>query len=82
MTVVITHLLFLAGLRVKYDIGRKPWDRVVELQILCTACRVPAFEDVKPDTWYRIVTVSYMINGGDNFDFSFVKPEDKLDTGL
>lgn len=70
-----------AGMRVVYDISREPWDRVVSLRIMCTACRVPVFEDVDPDKWYRIAAVRYIVNGGDNFDFSFVKPQDRLDTG-
>ncbi|KAG0422447.1 hypothetical protein HPB47_001728 [Ixodes persulcatus] len=75
------EFLQMAGMRVVYDISREPWDRVVSLRILCTACRVPVFEDVDPDKWYRIAAVSYIVNGGDNFNFSFVKPQDRLDTG-
>ncbi|CAN7987986.1 unnamed protein product [Ixodes hexagonus] len=75
------EFLQMAGMRVEYDISRQPWDRVVKLKILCTACRVPVFEDVVPDKWYRIAAVSYIVKGGDNFDFSFVKPQDRLDTG-
>lgn len=76
------EFLQMAGMRVAYDISRKPMDRVVNLQIFCTACRVPVFEEVNPDKWYRIAAVSYIVNGGDNFDFKFVKPQDRLDTGF
>lgn len=75
------EFLQMAGMRVAYDVGRQPGDRVVKLEILCTACRVPVFEEVNLDRWYRIGAVSYIVNGGDNFDFSFVKPQDRLDTG-
>lgn len=83
VTGLISHGEFLqmAGLRVKYDISRAPWDRVAQLKILCTACRVPTFEVVQPEKVYRIATISYMVNGGDNFDFSFLDPKDKYDTG-
>ncbi|XP_064489181.1 protein 5NUC-like [Ornithodoros turicata] len=83
ITGATTHGEFLqmAGLRVRYDINRAPWDRVVQMEILCTACRIPRYEVVEPAKVYRIATISYMVNGGDNFDFSFVAVQDKYDTG-
>uniref|UniRef100_A0A023GPH5 5'-nucleotidase n=1 Tax=Amblyomma triste TaxID=251400 RepID=A0A023GPH5_AMBTT len=76
------EFLTVAGLRVVYDAYRPPMERVVDVRILCTRCRVPRFEPVDDARVYRIATVSYIVHGGDNFDFSFVDPRNMYDTGL
>lgn len=76
------ELVLVAGLRVVYDIQREPYDRVVEAHILCTECRVPRYEPLEDARQYRIAALSYIVHGGDNFDFSFVKPKDMYDTGF
>lgn len=81
-TVFPGEFLVVAGMRVVYDVYRNPGNRVVDLQILCTKCRIPKFEPVLDSQVYRIVTVSYIFTGGDNFDFSFVKPADQYNTAL
>ncbi|XP_077541212.1 protein 5NUC-like [Haemaphysalis longicornis] len=79
-TVFRGGFLIVSGMRVVYDVHRKPGEHVVELQILCTKCRVPKFERVRDNEVYRIVTASYMITGGGNFNFSFIKPTDQFNT--
>ncbi|CAN7986184.1 unnamed protein product [Ixodes hexagonus] len=74
--------LQMAGVRVVYNLYCKPGNRVVDLQILCAACLIPRFERVQQDSWYTIGTLKYAANGGDNFDFSFVKPGDRVDTNF
>lgn len=76
------EFLAFAGIRVVFNVHNEPGNRVVDLQILCTECRVPKFERVQDDQVYRIVTVSYIFTGGDGYNFSFVKPNDQLNTGL
>lgn len=76
------EFLVVSGIRVVYDVNRKPGQRVVDLQILCRKCRIPKFERVRDTDVYRIVTISYIFTGGDNFNFSFVKPNDQYNTGL
>lgn len=76
------EFLITSGLRAVYDVRRKPYDRVVEAHILCTECRVPRFEPVEDGRRYHIAAVSYIVNGGDNFNFSFLTPRDKYDTGF
>ncbi|KAL1425887.1 hypothetical protein MTO96_018772 [Rhipicephalus appendiculatus] len=76
------EFVLAAGLRVVYDIQRKPYDRVVEAHILCTECRVPRYEPLEDGRRYRIAALSYIVHGGDNFDFSFVQPNDMYDTGF
>lgn len=81
-TVFPGEFLIVSGIRVVYDVYRKPGERVVDLQILCTKCRIPKFHRVQNSHVYRIVTVSYIFTGGDNFNFSFVKPNDQWNTGI
>lgn len=76
------EFLTIAGMRVVFNAYNEPGNRVVDLQILCTACRIPTFERVQNDRVYRIAVVSYIFTGGDGFNFSFVKPNDQLNTGL
>ncbi|CAN7986182.1 unnamed protein product [Ixodes hexagonus] len=74
--------LQMAGMRVVYNLYCKPGNRVAELQILCAACLIPRFETVQEDRWYTVGTSKYIAQGGDNFDFSFVKPGDHVDTSF
>lgn len=60
-------LISLLGIHVVYDISRKPWDRVVQLKVLCTKCRVPIYEPLEMDKVYKVVLPSYLVNGGDGF---------------
>lgn len=50
-----------------YDINRKPWNRVVQLEVLCTKCRVPIYEPLEMDKVYKVTLPSYLANGGDGF---------------
>uniref|UniRef100_V5GYR9 5'-nucleotidase n=1 Tax=Ixodes ricinus TaxID=34613 RepID=V5GYR9_IXORI len=43
--------------------------RTDKLEILCANCSVPKYETVEPNGTYRIVTTSFIANGGDGFTF-------------
>ncbi|EEC00741.1 UDP-sugar hydrolase, putative [Ixodes scapularis] len=81
---VTTHPAFLqiAGMRVVYNPDREPGNRVIDLQTLCTVCRVPHFEAVQEEKWYFVGTLNYVANGGDSYNFSFVKQGDRVDTSF
>ncbi|CAN7938615.1 unnamed protein product, partial [Ixodes hexagonus] len=74
------EFLQVAGMRVLYNVSRNPGNRVVALHILCMACRVPRFRVVQEDRWYSVGTLKYVLQGGDEFNFSFVKTGDRFDT--
>ncbi|CAN7999452.1 unnamed protein product, partial [Ixodes hexagonus] len=57
------------GIRVAYNFARRAWQRVVHLEILCANCSIPKYEPVQWKNTYRIVTTSYIANGGDGFTF-------------
>lgn len=50
-----------------YDLTRKPWNRVVQLDVLCTMCRVPSYEPLEMDKVYKVILPSYLVSGGDGF---------------
>lgn len=80
--VLPAEFLITAGLRVVYDLQRKPYERVVDALILCADCRVPRYEPLEDARRYRVAALSYIVHGGDNFNFSFVAPTDMYDTGF
>lgn len=50
-----------------YDLSRKPGDRVVKLDVLCTKCRVPSYDPLKMDEIYKVILPNFLANGGDGF---------------
>ncbi|XP_040839643.1 5'-nucleotidase isoform X2 [Ochotona curzoniae] len=68
------------GIHVEYDLSRRPGDRVVKLDVLCTKCRVPSYEPLKMDEVYKVILPNYLATGGDRFQM--IKDELlKHDTG-
>ncbi|KAG3289873.1 5'-nucleotidase ecto [Ictidomys tridecemlineatus] len=61
------EFLQVGGIHVVYDLSRKPGDRVVQLDVLCTKCRVPSYEPLKMDEVYKVTLPNYLANGGDGF---------------
>ncbi|MEJ1285627.1 5' nucleotidase ecto [Cricetulus griseus] len=61
------EFLQVGGIHVVYDLTRKPWNRVVQLDVLCTKCRVPTYEPLEMDKVYKVILPSYLANGGDGF---------------
>ncbi|XP_064484170.1 protein 5NUC-like [Ornithodoros turicata] len=72
------EFLQVSGMKAVIDLGKESGSRVVSLQILCTKCLVPRYEDVDDTATYTIATTSYIVNGGDGFKFDdSVKVETK-----
>ncbi|XP_027755288.1 5'-nucleotidase isoform X2 [Empidonax traillii] len=61
------ELLQVGGIHVVYDLSRAPGNRVVSLEVLCTACRVPAYIPLQMDDIYNVTLPSYMLFGGDGY---------------
>ncbi|NWH72569.1 5NTD nucleotidase, partial [Piaya cayana] len=61
------ELLQVGGIHVVYDLSRAPGSRVVGLEVLCTACRVPAYVPLQMDEIYNVTLPSYMLFGGDGY---------------
>nr|CAD7409205.1 unnamed protein product [Timema cristinae] len=56
-----------AGLNVVYNMTRPIGERVVKVDALCAECRVPHYQPLNLDTWYRIAINSYLAGGGDGY---------------
>nr|KAF6506922.1 5'-nucleotidase ecto [Rousettus aegyptiacus] len=61
------EFLQVGGIHVVYDLSRKPGDRVVTLDVLCTQCRVPSYEPLKMDEVYKVILSNFLANGGDGY---------------
>uniref|UniRef100_A0A6B0VD67 Putative cd73 ecto-5'-nucleotidase n=1 Tax=Ixodes ricinus TaxID=34613 RepID=A0A6B0VD67_IXORI len=58
-----------SGIRVAFNFSLPKKCRVIKLDILCAKCKIPKYEPVMLNETYRIVTTSYIANGGDGFTF-------------
>ncbi|KAH9636325.1 hypothetical protein HF086_012590 [Spodoptera exigua] len=62
------RLLQVAGLRVTFDGSRPVNSRVVDVQVRCIECDVPRYEPLKLDQYYKVVSQSFIANGGDGYN--------------
>ncbi|XP_076242053.1 apyrase [Calliopsis andreniformis] len=58
--------LVWSGLKVTYNSTKYPRG-VIDVKIRCQACEVPRYENLLDNQWYRIVTPTFLIQGGDGF---------------
>jgi 5'-nucleotidase len=67
----------VAGLRFVWNLSAQPGSRIVEVQVADGSDR---FEPLDPDAIYRVVTNSFLLNGGDDYSI-FQEGKNRLDTG-
>lgn len=60
-------ILQVAGMRAVFNMTRAPYDRIVQLDVLCRLCDVPRYEPIQDNTWYRLVLNNFLLMNGDNF---------------
>ncbi|CAN7981922.1 unnamed protein product [Ixodes pacificus] len=58
-----------SGIRVAFNFSLPKNCRVIKFDILCAKCKIPKYQPVILNETYRIVTTSYVANGGDGFKF-------------
>ncbi|CAM5131846.1 unnamed protein product [Natator depressus] len=61
------ELLQVGGIHMVYDLSRPPGSRVVSIEVLCTACRVPAYVPLQMDETYKVILPSFLQQGGDGY---------------
>uniref|UniRef100_A0A8D0H4L0 Snake venom 5'-nucleotidase n=1 Tax=Sphenodon punctatus TaxID=8508 RepID=A0A8D0H4L0_SPHPU len=61
------ELLQVGGIHVVYDLSRSPGSRVVSIDVLCTACRVPTYVPLQMEKTYKVILPSYLSMGGDGY---------------
>ncbi|XP_059587780.1 5'-nucleotidase isoform X2 [Alligator mississippiensis] len=62
------ELLQVGGIHVVYDVSRTPRNRVVSIEVLCTACRVPTYVPLEMDKTYTVILPSFLYQGGDGYN--------------
>ncbi len=63
----ICVLCLCLGMKVTYDVSRAVGHRVVDVQMLCTACEVPVYEGLILNKVYSILLSTFIIDGGDGY---------------
>uniref|UniRef100_H3AKR6 5'-nucleotidase n=1 Tax=Latimeria chalumnae TaxID=7897 RepID=H3AKR6_LATCH len=61
------EFLQVSGVHVVYDLSRKPGDRVVKIEVLCSECRVPHYVPLEMNKVYKVVLPSFLATGGDGY---------------
>ncbi|XP_050679295.1 apyrase isoform X2 [Leptidea sinapis] len=60
-------MLQFSGLRVNFDGSRPINQRVVNVTVRCIDCDIPRYEPLELNKVYKVVSQSFMANGGDGF---------------
>ncbi|CAH0559286.1 unnamed protein product [Brassicogethes aeneus] len=62
------RLTQVSGIHYKVDLNRPVGSRIQDLKVRCRKCDVPKYEDLNENKMYRIITPSFLTQGGDNLD--------------
>uniref|UniRef100_A0A182JP57 Apyrase n=1 Tax=Anopheles christyi TaxID=43041 RepID=A0A182JP57_9DIPT len=62
------NLMHISGLRVVYNVTNPIGHRVLSVEALCQDCSMPRYAPVEMFKMYRVITVSYLADGGDGFE--------------
>ncbi|KAL7041910.1 hypothetical protein ACKWTF_000950 [Chironomus riparius] len=63
----ILHVMQVSGIKVVYDLKKNPFNRIVDLKVLCQKCDKPRYEAINDEKYYRVTLSDYLANGGDSF---------------
>ena len=63
----ILHVVQVSGVKVVYDLKQKPFNRIVDLKVLCQKCDIPRYEAINDEKYYRVILSDYLADGGDSF---------------
>ena len=61
--------LQVSGIRAVFDMRKPKGQRVVELKLRCSRCKIPRYYPLEPESLYSIAAVSYLLSGGDGNSF-------------
>ncbi|XP_035910210.1 apyrase-like [Anopheles stephensi] len=62
------NLMHVSGLRVVYNVTNPIGYRVLSVEARCQDCSEPSYAPVEMFKMYRVITVSYLADGGDGFE--------------
>ncbi|KAH6927539.1 hypothetical protein HPB50_005596 [Hyalomma asiaticum] len=78
----VADFLQISGIRVEYNVRRRPYNRVTKLHTVCTDCRVPTYVLVEANKTYRYVVPQTMFNGSEAALFETLPKANILNTGV
>lgn len=61
------EFLQVSGIRVTYDLKKKPGNRVTHVEVLCADCEIPEYTKLEPQKEYRVILSKFLYKGGDGF---------------
>jgi 2',3'-cyclic-nucleotide 2'-phosphodiesterase (5'-nucleotidase family) len=61
------RVMQVSGVKVVYNLTREPYDRIVDVKVLCQKCDVPKYEALDNFKIYKVVLAAYVAEGGDGF---------------
>ena len=50
-----------------YNLYKPEGSRVMDLQVLCTKCRVPEYVPIEDSTSYQFIAPAFIVSGGDGY---------------
>lgn len=61
------NMLHYAGMRVTFNLGNDPGNRVLHVEVECRKCRIPVFEPLDVFKTYKVTLPVFIADGGDGF---------------
>ncbi|XP_062541986.1 apyrase [Armigeres subalbatus] len=61
------NMVQISGLKVVYNVTNPIGERVLSVDVLCYDCMVPSYSPLNPFKYYRVITNSFLVGGGDGF---------------
>lgn len=61
------HFHVATGVKVVYDVTKEALDRVVSVDVIVVKDNIPRYEPLDPNKYYRCISNSFMVQGGDEF---------------
>uniref|UniRef100_A0A1B6E0N6 5'-nucleotidase n=1 Tax=Clastoptera arizonana TaxID=38151 RepID=A0A1B6E0N6_9HEMI len=63
----VGEFLQVSGLKVVYNLSAQPYERVVDVQVLCANCSVSKYSPLDLNATYGVLVPVYLVNGGDGY---------------
>ncbi|XP_021697241.1 apyrase-like [Aedes aegypti] len=61
------NMLQVSGLKVEFNVSKPIGERVLSVEARCHDCMVPSYSPLNPFKYYRVITNSFIVGGGDGF---------------
>lgn len=61
------NVMQVAGIKIVFDLKRQPYDRIVDLKVICQACDIPHYGPIDDNKFYRIIVPEFLAHGGDGY---------------